>query len=364
MNPHLSQGLGPAPRTAGGIRLGLTLPHGDGFHETVALLPQYERAGVSVVLTGEAYTFDAVSHLAFAAARTERVELIAGILPIYTRTPTLTAMTAAGLDFVSGGRFHLGLGSSGPQVVEGFHGVPYDAPLGRTREVVEICRSVWRREPLVHDGTHHQVPLPPDRGTGLGKPLKLINHPVRDRIPVSIAAIGQRNVELAAEIAEGWLPLFFHPGLADDVWGASLRAGASRRDPELGSLQVTVQVLFEIGTATPERLQPAKDQLALYLGGMGARGRNFYHELAGRYGFRSEADRVQDLYLAGRKAEAAAAVPDDLAVAVNLVGTEDELAVRVKEYEAAGVTNLVLTPLNPDRGEQIAQIRRLRAVTA
>ncbi|KAA1417160.1 LLM class F420-dependent oxidoreductase [Nocardioides humilatus] len=343
--------------------MGITLPHGNAFHETVALLPQLERAGVSVVLAGEAYTFDAISHLAYVAARTERVELLAGILPIYTRTPALTAMSSAGLDFVSNGRFHLGLGSSGPQVVEGFHGVPYDAPLGRTREVVDICRSVWRREALVHDGIHYPVPLPADRGTGLGKPLKLIDHPVRNRIPVSIAAIGLRNVELAAEIADGWLPLFFHPGMADGVWGDSLRAGMTRRDPELGSLQTTVQVLFELGEATPERLQPAKEQLALYIGGMGARGTNFYNELACRYGFRREADQIQDRFLAGRKAEAAAAVPDELALAVNLIGTEADLAIRVKEYEAAGVSTVVLTPLNPDRGEQVAQIRRLLAVT-
>src|SRR3954449_8335306 len=188
------------------MRIGMFLSYAGGFAETVTDLADSEKAGLDIVFVPEAYSFDAVSQLGFIAARTERVQIASGILQIYTRTPALMAMTAAGLDYVSGGRFTLGIGASGPQVVEGFHGLPYDAPLGRTRETIEICRQVWRREPLVHSGKHYTIPLPADQGTGLGKPLKLINHPVRSRIPISVAALGPANVALVAELAESWQP--------------------------------------------------------------------------------------------------------------------------------------------------------------
>src|SRR5213080_4593293 len=182
------------------MRIGTAINYAGGFADSVADVVELEKAGLDVVFVPEAHSFDAVSQLGYLAAKTERVELASGIFQIYTRTPTLTAMTAAGLDFVSDGRFTLGLGASGPQVIEGFHGVRYDAPLGRTREIVEICRQVWRRERVVHDGKHYQIPLPAEQGTGLGKPLKLINHPVRERIPIMLAAIGPKNVALTAEI--------------------------------------------------------------------------------------------------------------------------------------------------------------------
>src|SRR6202453_3461821 len=186
------------------MRVGMMLNYSGGFSETVTELSDFEQAGLQIVFVPEAYSFDAVSQLGFIAARTSTLEIASGILPIYSRTPALTAMTAAGLDFVSGGRFTLGLGTSGPQVIEGWHGVPYDAPIGRSRELIEICRSVWRRERLEYHGRYY--PLPYEGGTGLGKPLKLINHPVRERIPIVIAALGPRNVSLAAELAEGWEP--------------------------------------------------------------------------------------------------------------------------------------------------------------
>ncbi|PQP43618.1 LLM class F420-dependent oxidoreductase, partial [Mycolicibacterium austroafricanum] len=201
------------------MRTGIFLSYAGGFLEAVDEVVECEKLGVDIALVAEAYSYDAISQLGFLAARTSRIELGTGVVPIYTRTPALMAMTAAGLDYVSDGRFRLGLGTSGPQVVEGFHGVPFDAPLGRTREVVEICRQVWRRERLSYDGKYYQLPLPSDKGTGLGKPLKLINHPVRERIPITIAALGPKNVELTAEIAEGWQPVFFYPEKADDVWG-------------------------------------------------------------------------------------------------------------------------------------------------
>jgi len=201
------------------MRIGVQLSYAGGFKEAAKQVVELERAGIDVVAVAEAYSFDAVSQLGYLAAKTSRVELVSGVVPIYTRTPALLAMTAAGLDFVSDGRFRLGIGTSGPQVVEGFHGVPFDAPLGRTREVVEICRAVWRRERVSYNGKHYQLPLPADRGTGLGKPLQLINHPVREVIPISIASLGPKNVELTAEIADGWQPVFFYPERAAEVTG-------------------------------------------------------------------------------------------------------------------------------------------------
>ncbi|MGB2721802.1 MAG: LLM class F420-dependent oxidoreductase, partial [Rhodococcus sp. (in: high G+C Gram-positive bacteria)] len=212
------------------MHIGTMLNYSGGFNETVAEVAELEKAGLDIIFVPEAYSFDAVSQLGFLAAKTSTIKIASGIFQIYTRTPSLTAMTAAGLDYVSDGRFVLGLGASGPQVVEGFHGVKYDAPIARTREVIEICRQVWRREKVQHQGKYYQIPLPADKGTGLGKPLKLINHPVRDRIPVVIAALGPKNVELTAEIAEGWQPIFYFPEKAADVWGDSLAAGKAKRD--------------------------------------------------------------------------------------------------------------------------------------
>src|SRR5580692_1511821 len=216
------------------MRVGMLLNYAGGFSETVKELTDFEAAGLDIIFVPEAYSFDAVSQLGFIAARTTTLEIASGILPIYSRTPALTAMTAAGLDYVSGGRFTLGLGTSGPQVIEGWHGVPYDAPVGRTRELVEICRLVWRRERLDYQGKHYTLPY--DGGTGLGKPLKLINHPVRERIPIVIAALGPKNVALAAELAEGWQPIFYLPEKAAGVWGAALAAGRAKRDAALGEL--------------------------------------------------------------------------------------------------------------------------------
>jgi F420-dependent oxidoreductase-like protein len=283
-------------------------------------------------------------------------------VPIYTRTPTLLAMTAAGLDYVSDGRFRLGIGTSGPQVMEGFHGVPFDAPLGRTREVVEICRQVWRRENVQFDGKHYQLPLPHDRGTGLGKPLHLINHPVRECIPITIASLGPKNVELTAEIAEGWQPVFFYPEKADEVWGPPLRAGLSRRDPSLGPLDVMVSAPLAIGDDIDDRLNWVKPQLALYLGGMGARGQNFYHKLATRYGFGEVADHIQNLYLDGKKAEAIEAVPDELVRSVSLVGSRGYVKERIAAFNEAGATTLLLQPLSGDRAETLKFVEEVQAL--
>ena len=345
------------------MRTGIFLGYAGGFKEAAEQVVELEKAGVDIALVAEAYSFDAISQLGYLAAKTSRIELGSGVVPIYTRTPTLLAMTAAGVDYVSDGRFRLGIGTSGPQVVEGFHGVPFDAPLGRTREVVEICRQGWRRERVIHDGRYSQLPLPADRGTGLGKPLKLINQPVRERIPITIAALGPQNVQLTAEIAEGWQPVFFYPEKADQVWGDALRAGFAKRDPTLGPLDVMVSASLAIGDGVDDRLAWAKPQLALYLGGMGARGKNFYHALATRYGFGEAADRIQDLYLAGRKQEAVAAVPDDLVRCVSLVGPRGFVKERLAAYAEAGVTTMLVHPLGADERESMAFVEELLTLT-
>ena len=344
------------------MRTGIFLNYAGGFLEAVDEVVELEKIGVDIALVAEAYSFDAISQLGFLAARTSRIELASGVVPIYVRTPTLLAMTAAGLDYVSDGRFRLGIGTSGPQVMEGFHGVPFDAPLGRTREVVEICRRVWRRERVTYDGKYYRIPLPADQGTGLGKSLQLINHPVRDRIPITIAALGPRNVELTAEIAEGWQPVFFHPEKADNVWGDSLRAGFAKRDPELGPLDIMVSAPLAIGDDVDDRLAWAKPQLALYIGGMGARGKNFYHNLATSYGYGDVANHIQDLYLNGKKAEAIEAVPDELVRNVSLVGPRSFVKERLAAYAEAGVATLLLQPLSGDRHESVRYVEELRGL--
>src|ERR1700744_5568220 len=227
------------------MRVGMSINYAGGFAETVAELGDYEKAGLSIVFVPEAYSFDAVSQLGFIAARTERLELASGILQLYSRTPTLLAMTAAGLDYVSGGRFSLGLGASGPQGIEGWDRVAYAAPMGRSREVIEICRRVWPRERVAYQGKYYT--LPAEGGTGLGKPLKLINHPVRERIPIALAAIGPKNVAVAAELAESWMPIFYLPEKSADVWGAAVAEGAAKRDPALGPLDVIAHAALAIG---------------------------------------------------------------------------------------------------------------------
>ncbi|WP_343600153.1 LLM class F420-dependent oxidoreductase [Mycobacterium sp.] len=333
------------------MRIGIVLDYSGGFHEAADRVVDLEKDGIDVAVVAEAYSYDAVSQLGYLAAKTSSVELASGILPIYTRTPALLAMTAAGLDFVSDGRFRLGIGTSGPQVIEGFHGVVFDAPVGRTREVVEICRQVWRRERVDYSGRHYQIPLPADRGTGLGKALHIINHPVRERVPISIAALGPKNVELTAEIAEGWQPVFFYPEKAASVWGDALKAGAAKRDPALGPLDVMVGAPLAIGDDADDRLAWAKPQLALYIGGMGAKSRNFYHNLATRYGFGEVADRIQELYLGGRKKDAIDAVPDDLVRHISLIGPRGFVSERVSAFAEAGVTTLLATPVSTDRAE-------------
>ena len=330
------------------MRIGMTLSYAGGFKETVAELADFEKAGLEIVFVPEAYSFDAVSQLGFIAARTERMQIASGILPLYTRTPSLLAMTAAGLDYVSDGRFVLGIGASGPQVIEGFHGVPYDKPIGRTREIIEICRKVWRRERVEHEGIY-RIPLPPDQGTGLGKPLKLINHPRRADIPIWVASLGDKNVEMTAELANGWLPHTLVPEKIQAVFGDVLARGLAKRAPELGPLQITGGGIL---ATEEEMLEPARKaaraMFALYIGGMGARGRNFYNTIFARQGYADEAELVQDLYLDGKKEEAAAALPAEFIDQATLIGPEGHVKERIAALQEAGVTHLHVTPVSAD----------------
>jgi F420-dependent oxidoreductase-like protein len=348
------------------MKLGMPINYAGDFRQTMDNLVDFERAGLDRVMIPEAYGFDAVSQMGYVAARTQRVELAFGVLPMYSRTPTNLAMTAAGIDYVSGGRCVLGIGASGPQVIEGFHGVKYDAPIGRAREHVEICRKIWRREVSEYDGTYYKLPLQKqDGGSGLGKPLKMITYPVRERIPMLLAAIGPKNVELAAEIFDEWSPALFHPERADEAFGEALAAGRAKRDPSLGQLGIAVGATLLISDdegAQAYALQAVREHAALYIGGMGARGKNFYNALAIRYGYADEARVIQDLFLGGKKAEAAAAVPEELARALSLIGPAGSVKERVAAFEAAGVTCLVASPVGQTHAERVRQMGTLKGL--
>ena len=318
---------------------------------------ELEAAGVDRIWIPEAYGFDAVSLLGYLAASTSTVELASGILNTYSRTPALLAQTAAGLDALSGGRFILGLGASGPQVIEGFHGMPYDRPLTRMKEIIQICRSAWRRERLEHEGRVFTLPLPADQGTGLGKPLKIINHLKRSNIPIYIAALGQKSVEETAATCEGWLPFLVYPERMDQVWGDAVRAGKARRDDSLDGFDVVAGGLVAIGDDAAQYRDYARPMAALYIGGMGARGKNFYNDVCRDYGFADEAIAVQDAYLDGRKEEAAGLLPDELIQNTTLCGDEAYVVDRLAAYSEAGVTSLNVTPVG---GEPAAVLGRLR----
>jgi F420-dependent oxidoreductase-like protein len=301
-----------------------------------------ERAGVDLVWGGEIYGYDLVSTLTWVAAHTSRMQIMTGILPIYSRTPALIAQTAMTIDTLSEGRFILGLGTSGPQVIEGWHGVPFDKPLGRTRDVIEICRKVWSGGRVEHDGRAVSLPLPEGEGSGLGKPLRLMCQPLRRDIPIAVAAIGPKNVEMTAEVANVWQPIHFLPEKFHDVWGESLAAGRARRAPELGELEIVAggTVALGSGPLVESARKAIRDNVGFYVGGMGARDKNFYNDLFHRYGYEQEAKDIQDLFLSGKTAEAFAAVPDDYVDRASLTGDEGRVRERIAVYKEVGVTYL------------------------
>ncbi|MDQ3177287.1 MAG: LLM class F420-dependent oxidoreductase [Actinomycetota bacterium] len=346
------------------MKLSMNLSYSGDFVGDVARVVDLEQAGLDLVWVAEAYSFDAISQIGFLAARTSTIELGTGILNVYSRTASAIGQTAAGCDYVSGGRFVLGLGASGPQVVEGFHGVAYESPMPRIRDYIEITRMVLRREPIVYDGSVVHVPLPEGEGTGLGKALKLINHPVRANVPIFWASLMSKSVAATARHADGWLPIFFDPHRFRDVWGEALDEGLAQRDAALGPLQISAGGMVAIGDeysgdAADAVLDLSRPMTALYIGGMGARDKNFYNGVAQRYGYEDEARRIQDLYLDGHKDEAAAAVPRQLLADCNLVGSESEVRERLAAYRDAGVTHLSVIPIGPDPVKLVEQLRTL-----
>ncbi|HEV8486872.1 MAG TPA: LLM class F420-dependent oxidoreductase [Blastocatellia bacterium] len=324
------------------MRLGLNLGYwSSGPADAVALAQEAERAAFHSLWTAEAYGSDAVTALTWLAAKTERINCGTAIMQMPARTPAMTAMTAATLDLLTGGRFLLGIGASGPQVVEGWHGVVYGKLLTRTREYVDILRMILKREqPVEYHGEYYDIPV--RGGTGLGKPLKLIIHPLRPDIPIYLAAIGPRNVALAAEVADGWLPVFFSPHRVS-VFRASLEEGFARRTDgkTLDDFDIAPTVSVVLGDDVNACRAQVKPNLALYIGGMGARGKNFYNDLACRYGYEDAAKRIQEFYLSGKKNEAIAAVPNELVDEVALCGPRERIKDQLAAWREAGVKTLI-----------------------
>ncbi len=342
------------------MRISMLLSYAGDFKKAAAEVAELEKAGLDLVWVPEAYSFDAPSAMGYLAARTERVVIASGILPIYTRTPALLAMTAAGIDNLSDGRCMLGLGASGPQVIEGFHGIPYTAPVGRLREIIQIARQVWRREKVLHDGKHYQIPLPQNAGTGLGKPLKLINHPVREEIPIAVAALGQASVAMTAELADAWLPAFYTAEAADAVWGDALRTGQAKRDHQRAALEVFAGGGVAIGTGLEHLRDRARPGAALYIGGMGARQKNFYNDIFAKSGYADEAKQIQDLYLAGDKRGAEAAIPERYLANNSLIGEEGFVRERLHALRESGVNALNVSFMAESGAERLKSCEQLR----
>lgn len=335
------------------MRLGLMIGYsGAKFELPLDTIQEADRLGYYAVWTAEAYGSDSVTPLTWIGARTEKIHLGTAIMQMPARTPAMTAMTAITLDQLSGGRMLLGLGLSGPQVVEGWHGQPYGKPLGKTREYVRIVRTILaRQDALVHNGEHYQIPYQGADATGLGKPLKSIIHGRAD-LPIYLAAIGPKNVELAAEIADGWLPIFFSPQHYGAVFQESVEAGfAKASGKSLAGFDIAPSVPVALGPDVDACRNTIKPHLALYIGGMGAKGKNFYYDLVSRYGYDGAADTIQSLFLQGKKLEAAMAVPDALVDDVALCGPKERIAERLSLWRNSPITtlNLMTTDLTTVR---------------
>jgi F420-dependent oxidoreductase-like protein len=331
------------------MKLGLNIGYsGSAIGGVWPMIELADKIGIDSVWAAEAYGSDAVTVLSYVAAKTQQIKVGSAILQMPARTPANTAMTAMTLDALSEGRFLLGLGLSGPQVVEGWHGVPYGKPLRRTREYVEIVRMAIAREtPLEYEGQEYQIPYRGEDATGLGKPLKSILHPVRNEIPIYLASIGPKNVELTAEIADGWLPIFYSPE-REKIYNESLDAGLAKAGRQADAVDIAPTAYVALG----DDIQACRDMLrpmfALYIGGMGARGKNFYFDLACRYGFEEAAQQIQDLYLDGKKGEAAAKVPDELVDECALVGPIDRITDRLEAWKESRVGTLILGTMQPE----------------
>jgi F420-dependent oxidoreductase-like protein len=337
------------------VRLGLNLGYLAAWStpaDHLALAQEADRLGFSVVWAAEAYGSDSPTMLAWIAGQTSRIDVGAAVMQIPARTPAMTAMTAATIDTITGGRFRLGLGVSGPQVSEGWHGVRFAKPLGRTREYVDIVKKALAREPVAYDGEHFQLPLP----GGAGKALRLTVHPVREHIPIYLASVGPKNLELAGEIADGWLAIFFAPEHAAELL-STISAGRAKVGKTLEGFDVAPTAPLVIGDDIEECAALVRFYAALYIGGMGSRDQNFYNQLATRMGYGEAAAEIQDHYLAKRHAEAAAAVPLEFIDRTSLLGPVDRIAARMRAYAEAGVTTLSVSMFVADADSGIRTLR-------
>ena len=332
------------------VRLGFYMgyaPPGTNPTELIALAQEAERLGYDSAWAAEAWGTDAVTVLAWLAATTSTIKIGSAILQMPARTPANTAMTAATLDLMSEGRFLLGLGTSGPQVVEGWHGEPWGKPLAKTREYIEVVRTALRRETLEFEGEHYTVPYRGPDATGLGKPLKLMMRPLRAEIPIYLASLRRRSVALATEIADGWLPIFFSPERARQTFPVPF---------ERYGLDIAPAVPAVLSDDVETAREVLKPYYALYVGGMGARGKNFYNELAGEYGFEEAAQQIQDLFLDGKQRDAAAAVPDELVDELALVGPRERIAERLDAWKESGATAMLVSTRDPATLRAVAEL--------
>ncbi|MFN8082011.1 MAG: LLM class F420-dependent oxidoreductase [Kineosporiaceae bacterium] len=343
------------------MQLGLNLGYWGAGNDkdNLVLAQEADRLGYAVCWAAEAYGSDVPTILSWVAAQTQRIDVGAAVMQIPARTPAMTAMTAATLDSLSGGRFRLGLGVSGPQVSEGWHGVRFDDPLGRTREYVEIVRTALRREKLTHAGRHYTLPLP----DGPGKALQLTVHPARETIPVYLAAVGPKNLALTGEIADGWLGVFFSPEHAalsiDPIRTARVAAGRAAAEAPLAGFDVVPTVPVVLGDDVAEAANAVRLYTALYVGGMGSRKQNFYNALVRRMGYEEVAETVQELYLDRRPFEAAEALPVELLDSTALLGTGDRIADRLHAYAEAGVTTLSVVPMAGSLPDRLQTLRTM-----
>lgn len=336
------------------MRLGLNLGYLVGAEDPqgqLRLTTHAEALGFDVVWAAEAYGSDSPTLLAWLAAQTSRIHIGSAVMQIPARTPAMTAMTAASLDVLSRGRFRLGLGVSGPQVSEGWHGVRFDKPLARTREYLAVLDLALARRPVVHEGTHYRLPLP----DGPGKPLKLTIAPVSDRIPTYLAAVGPKNLELAGELTDGWLAVFYAPDFADEQL-AAVRAGRAKAGLTLEGFDVVPTFPLVVGPDPQACADPVRGYAALYVGGMGSRTQNFYNALAVRMGYGEAAAEVQDLFLDRRQRDAMAAVPAEFIDATSLLGDRDRLADRLQVLATSGVTTCSVVPYGATVEEKLAAL--------
>lgn len=339
------------------MKIGVTFPSSTDFPAMIAEIAAYDAAGVDAIWLGESYGFDAIGPLGALSQVTSSAQLGTGIISVYSRTPSLIAQSALTLDALSGGRAVLGLGASGPAVIEGWHGVEYERPVARISATIDICRRIWKREPATGSPVY---PLPMDGR----RALKVMAHGPRSAIPIYIAALGPKSVRMTARKADGWTATMFWPERANEVWGAALTEGAAQRDPDLAPLQIVAPAYVAVEQDMDAHLDRLRAHTAHYVGGMGPRGQNFYHEVLSRYGLGAAADRIADLYAAKQRTEAAAAVPQEYLDGVALIGSRDQVAARLAAYARAGVEMLNVTLAGETIEDRVAQLQIIKTLAA